>query len=331
MNTFIKKLIPAGIISLLASYKRRHVMKKLFDKDRKKYQDSAFLSSKKQTYTNLVGRIIFYYHSIEKGLSHKNFRPGFGVNALSGLMMAINEYEENGFDTSDLQYATGIGVIHRYVEKHRNLNIDISHIIKWIESKKDRDIGLGGVEYYNLEDIYKEIKMDFKELCESRRSVRDFGESKLELSNILHSINLAFRTPSVCNRQPWMVYLIRSKKVISELLEIQKGFKGFGANIDSLILVTSDSSKLSNVYERNQGHIDSGMLSMSLLYSLHYNKIASCPLNTNFEQDREDQVRTILKIPNHENLTMFIAIGSYPNTFVVPKSERSLNLLKVIE
>jgi nitroreductase len=331
MKKQIKNILPSGIISTLANQKRRLVMKKLFDNDRERYQNSAFLSAKHQTYKNLIGRIIFYYHSIEKGLSHKKFRPGFGVNALSGLMNAIREYEDNGFDTADLQYKTGIGVIHRYVERHQNLDVDVTHVKNWIESTKIEDIGLGGVIDYNTNDIYKEEKMDFKELCESRRSVRDFGELKLELNHILNSINLAFRTPSVCNRQPWMVYLIRNMKTISELLEIQKGFKGFGENIDSLIVITSDSSKLSNAYERNQGHIDSGMLSMSLLYSLHYNKIASCPLNANFEHVRDEQVRKILNIPNSENLTMFIAIGSYPNTFVVPNSVRSQDLLKVVE
>jgi len=177
---------------------------------------------------------------------------------------------------------------------------------------------------YNLsrKDIIFKTHVDFESLSQYRFSVRDFSNEALNLSDIEKAIRISQKTPSVCNRQPWHTYLIRDKEVISNLLLLQGGLTGQGSNIDSLILVTSDNNSLNTYRERNQGFVDSGMYSMSLLYAFASLGIAGCPLNANMPFRNENRVRNIMSIPSHQNLTMFIAIGGYPENFNVPKSKR---------
>lgn len=48
--------------------------------------------------------------------------------------------------------------------------------------------------------------MDFKDVVEKRHSVRQFADTKIEKKTIKEIVQLAQRTPSWVNSQPWQVY-----------------------------------------------------------------------------------------------------------------------------
>ena len=79
---------------------------------------------------------------------------------------------------------------------------------------------------------------------------------------------------------------------------------------------------MSQIHERNQTFIDGGLFSMSLVYSLTFNNVATCILNTNFSLKQENEIKSILNINEFEDLILFIAIGSFPNITKSPISLR---------
>jgi nitroreductase len=279
---------------------------------------------KNRNQENLEAKIIFHYHSLEKGLSNINFRAGFGKNAYTQLIDTMHLYDKKGFDKKSIAYQSGLSVLNEYVIKHENSNVNTDVLKKEIQNLayQNNIYNLGGVYNLQKKEVVEKSKGDFKSLALNRFSVRDFANKKIDVDLINQALNIAKKTPSVCNRQPWHTYVIRNKDLINSVLEVQGGFRGHGNNLDTLILVASNNNYLSNYTERNQGFTDCGMYSMSLIYSLQYFGLATCALNANLPLDRDYTARKILKIPDNQNLVMFIAVGEYEDTFKTPKSPR---------
>ncbi|MGH2182869.1 nitroreductase family protein, partial [Enterococcus faecalis] len=122
-------------------------------------------------------------------------------------------------------------------------------------------------------------EVDFKYLALNRYSIRDYDSSDVDLGMLNEAIEIALKSPSVCNRQSARVYVINDKKEIKELLNIQGGFNGYELP-PCLILVTCDIQDFIDISERNQPYIDGGIFAMSLIYALEYQGFATCTLNT---------------------------------------------------
>ena len=207
---------------------------------------------------------------------------------------------------------------------HGYVRLDVSDVEKRLDtlSTKEDPASIGGVFTYSKERIIKHSGTGFDGLAMNRYSVRDFGEEKVPMKAISDSIETAMKTPSVSNRQAWNVRIIRNKTLLKEVLKLQGGLKGHGKNMDSLLVVTSDYTGLGDAGEYKQGHIDSGLFSMSLLYALTDKGLATCPLNADVHPLEDNLIREKLDIKDEESLTMFIAVGSYPETMLIPKSQR---------
>jgi nitroreductase len=324
MKKIIKKVLPKWVINYYHKIRTYLLIKSAYNTDRKRFVKSAFELSKQKSKENIEAKIIFNYHSIEKGLSNVKFREGFGKNALTQLIMTLQEYVKNGYDRNNLAFQTGISVINEYIQRHKDSKIDIKYLENNMNILKSDSIisDTGGIFSLKSEDIISKSKLDFKSLALNRYSVRDYSNTKVDIEIINEALRIASKTPSVCNRQPWHTYVIRDKSLSKSILEIQKGFNGYGSNLDTLILITSNNSFLSGYNERNQGFVDAGMFSMSLIYAIHYLGLATCPLNACLPNEQELKVRELLSVPETHNLVMFIAIGSYDKVFLVPKSKR---------
>lgn len=174
----------------------------------------------------------------------------------------------------------------------------------------------------NSVDLPQFDQLSFEELSKIRYSLRDFGEDNLDDSEVFKAINMASKTPSVCNRQSWKVRYIKCPEKVKDTLIIQNGLTGNGENLRKLLVVTADKQYMNGGHERNQTYIDGGLFMMSLLYALTSIGIASCTLNTNFDMKRESNMRQLLDVKDSEDFIALIAIGTYPKTFKVAKSPR---------
>ena len=76
------------------------------------------------------------------------------------------------------------------------------------------------------------------------------------------------------------------------------------------------------VNERNEGYVDGGLFSMSLLYALEARGLAACPLNTMFSEQVDRKTRDLLDIPDNEVFVMYIAVGHFKETSKICRSQR---------
>jgi len=73
--------------------------------------------------------------------------------------------------------------------------------------------------------------MDFSELLDKRRSVRDFEDKKVPLEVIEEIINDAIKAPNAGNMQLWRFVVVNDKEYIRKISDANK--KGFLADLDA--------------------------------------------------------------------------------------------------
>lgn len=324
MKTQLKKILPKVLINRLKNMINRYNLIKLFVQDYKNYKKSAYFYKRELNCDNLKGKIIMSSHSIEKGLSNTNIRLGFGSRALEKLFESLEEYVLRKYPTNDTDILSAISVIEEYSAYHQKHDYDTSTLIQRLRNITEQvSEGDGGIDKLKYESIIKHKDAPFNTFMKHRYSVRDFSDRDVEIDLIDEALELSRKTPSSCNRQAWMTYVIKDKDKISKILHKQAGLvKHRQDKVNTLILVVSNNSYYNDGSERNQGFIDGGIFAMNLLYSLTYVGLATCSLNAEMSINNTNYVKTLLRIPDNQNLIMFIAVGHYPEVFSVPKATR---------
>lgn len=326
MRAQIKKMMPNSLLVFVRKLRKKNELNKLYKFDKKRLIKYGYSINDKYLEENLRSKITFHYHAIEKGLSNSNLRLGFGERAFTELFWAMDKYLESGYSTDDYRFQSAMSVIESYVYFHKNENYSVT----WIENKMDSyskylkkdNLEIGGFKIFNKNALIGFEQLPFKELSESRYSIRDFGKEKVDDLKVFEAINIATKTPSVCNRQAWKVRYIKSLDKVKATLSIQDGLSGNGENLSNLLVITTDKQYMNGGHERNQTYIDGGLFTMSLLYALTSKGIASCTLNTSFNLNKEFKMRQLLDIEESEDFIAILAIGTYPDIVKVAKSPR---------
>lgn len=322
----LKNITPQSVLKIRRKFINSKQLKKLYSFDRNRHNKYAYDLNSDYTLNNLRSKITFHYHSIEKGLSNPDLRLGFGKSAFEGLFFAMDKYVEKGFPTSDNRFQQAISVISEYINIHRINNYDT----EWVTSKYNRYkkyfieefYEVGGSDSIKSKKIPKYKELNFKELSTYRYSIRDFGEELIDDNDIYDAIQMATKTPSVCNRQAYRVYQIKNTQKLKKAYEMQGGLTTNGNNLQQFLLVTCNREFMNGPHERNQTYIDGGMYLMSLIYALTYHQIATCTLNTNFTLEKEKAMRELLDVSYSEDLIAFVAIGSFAEETKYAKSPR---------
>ena len=326
MRDILKKLFPEQLIVVIRNKTLAYKLNAYYSFDKKRFKKYAYQFRDSYTEDNLRSKITFHYHAIEKGLSNANLRLGFGEKAFKQLFNAMDKYIELNYSTEDSRFQSAISVIQSYVNMHKKNDFLVEDIegrlvkySKYIINKK-RDNG--GYVTLNKGELPDFRELSFKELSNNRYSVRDFADTEVKDTHIFDAVQIATKTPSVCNRQSWNVHYIKNQNIVEKVLKLQGGLTGNGENLSKLLLVTCDKQYMMGPQERNQTYIDGGLFTMSLLYALESEGLATCTLNTNYTINIEKMMRKILDISMSEDLIAFVAIGNYPEIFKVAKSPR---------
>jgi nitroreductase len=328
----LERILPVSLISFIkrSIYFFRLLMYYFYDY--RQYSKHSFGFRIKPSLENLRAKITLHYHSLEKGISNTNVRLGFGEKALKNLFHVLEEYKNNNFPKDDTRYLSAINILFAYVNLHDKNNYDIS----WVKEKLDKQINYLGEndrhkllkEYFPYREFTKKeilasTHKPFNEFIKHRISVRDYSSEDVDVNKINEAIEMAIMTPSVCNRQPWKVYVIKTYDIIQKVLDVQKGLNGDRrVNVKNLLIITTDISYFANDKERNEPFIDGGLFSMSLLYALHYQGLAACSLNASLSNKDFEEVKKIAEIKDSERLIMFISIGNYTEDLKAPISTR---------
>lgn len=282
-----------------------------------KYSSSINFTDSKE---KLEGRICVFYHALEKGLSLPNPKDGFGEQKAIDLIKLTLIYIK--LDNHSLELLSTIsGVLKKYFEYNsKSKNIELTdcyrEFLKLVLVEASLNAGLSQAYKSTLSFT------DYSEFVTTRRSIRDFKDVAVSRSRIEECVKLARYTPSVCNRQPWKVYIYQGKAEVTNALSLQHGNKGFCDDLNSLILVTVDRAKFWHALERNQAYIDGGMFSMSIVNALHASGLGCCCLNMSLTAIQESKLKSELNIDASEIPIMMITVSEYDNGAKVASSER---------
>lgn len=274
-------------------------------------------------------------HVIEKGMSLRNPRLGFGQKKVIDLISHLSKYVDlyMSFDSDFLVYP--LCTIRSYIRYTKEKNVDIKNIeyefrnlCDKIESKGyhfSEEIVSAGVIMKNHETLKEEIKKPFQEFVMSRHSIRYFTDEIPARSIVEKALNTARYTPSACNRQSWHTH-IYTGEIAHKLFEIQGGAHGFEHDMHMGIIVTADANAFLH-YEIHQPYIDGGLYAMSLIYSLHAEGLGCVPLSFGFYMDKLKRIKKEFSIPENEILIVLLGVGYLPKVYKIAVSNR-LELIK---
>lgn len=325
MKNNFKKLLPPVLQEKLRRIIYSMQLKRDLYLDLKRYSKHSFTLSSEKSKRHYEADLIFYYHKIEKGLSLPNPRPGFGEKNVNLLISKIEYYTKKyGWDEVSLVSLNSLISYYKFNEKS-NLNSEI--FLDRIE-KLEKSIGnydaktiVGGVDSVSKKDIDMS-KINFKDFANSRYSIRNFRKDEVDICLIKEAVQIAQKSPSVCNRQSARVYIYSDKDARKMVLNHQNGNTGFGENADKILIVTSELKDFRGSNERNQSFIDGGLYSMSLIYALHSQGLGTCALNLSLNHKAEVELKKVANIGESEVLIMMIAVGNIPENLKVASSSR---------
>lgn len=263
-------------------------------------------------------------HTIEKGMSMRNPRLGFGQQKVTNLIIRLKKYciLYLNQDSAFLEYP--LSTIQTYIEYTHNSGVDIPLIDKafselLVMAGRNSVASKAGVITETKANILANCNKDFESLLYSRHSIRYFSNEEISEELLLKALELAQRTPSACNRQGWLTHIYKAPQSI-ELIRWQGGSRGFEDEIKCAILVTANLKAFLS-HEVHQAYIDGGLYAMNLINSLHSLGLGTIPLSCGFNYPQLQELEKF-GIPENEAPIIIIGIGVLLDEFKVAVSER---------
>ena len=331
----IKTIVPHRVWRVLQGCKANMTLASYYAGQRKRFLRFCAGQWNVGQSEQLRGTMVYYIHRIEKGLSHRRFRAGFGRSAFGELRSVMDEWRERDYPVDDVTYIAARQVVRAYVRKHRALEKPIPEFvgvwfadevasvdIESVEQAEKADVaGNAGVKTVRAADKRDNASLDYAALFAGRSSVREYAETPVDMGTVRKAVSMSMKTPSVCNRQAYRVLLISNPKFIEQALALQGGWRGYDAP-PVLALISVDVRGFVSVVERNEPYIDGGLFAMAFLTALECESLAACPLNTMMREKQEHEIRKLLGVPDYETLIAFVAIGNFPESIESPVSFR---------
>lgn len=273
----------------------------------------------------LLALMTYNYHTLEKGLSMKSIRHGYGKQKVISLLERTKKYVMQGYDVNLSQFIASCSVLDKYYTFHQEVKYNISDYFSLSDYeliKKYSKENIGGTMNISVSDYFLSSKLNYRDFSLSRHSIRSFSTELIEQKKIERAINLAKHCPSACNRQSTKVYLIENSKAIKKILEIQKGINATANEVHQLLVITSNRNYFFTSGERYQIFVDGGIFIQSVLMSLHFEEIAACPLHWSLNMRQDNRIKEIVKFGSGEKVISLIAIGNLAQDMKVPASHR---------
>jgi len=325
------------LYSRTATYSHESKLKLASRLDCLRYSKSAWIDAQgvypgrdtsRKNHENLSAIITMEYHRIEKSLSMPMQKQGSGQDAVVRLILALQQQlEESGISTEG---QISLKVLETYLKETplsllKDQTLALLTTLEQIHreyAKLEVQLNNVGRIRINSDELFRKSNIDNHLFLRTRHSIRDFKDDPVDEALIKDICSLAMTAPSVCNRQAWKLYAFTKKNHILELLALQNGNRGFADKIPLLFIVATDLRRFVSVEERNQPWVDGGLFAMTLMLSLHSYGLGSCPLNWCATLSNDDRLRSLLKIPYHEAILMYVAAGHLPRELAVTESPR---------
>ena len=311
--------------------KLKHLLLDRFEEDsrenainyyKKLFDCYAFVDGKCHSKEQFEASIVRLYHTLEKGLAYgDNYKPGFGRANVDMLIATMQSYSKM-YDINTFFYQTALSCLHAYLEKNQLYGIKDTELMELIEALPGKANHCGGIIDFTAPCSKCTSKMNYEELVTSRHSIRHFSREPVEIKTLEKAISLSQYTPSACNRQGWKTRIIADKNKLSCILENQNGNRGFGHEIDKLLIISCDIRFFQRNREFFQVFIDGGMYAENLINSLYFYGIGSIPLSASLLKSQSDKIKQIVGIHEAEQIILFLGVGNYPEKCLTTRSER---------
>jgi len=261
--------------------------------------------------------IVMGYHVLEKGLTMPHRRLGCGTGAAVRLLELVRSFERRF--GSDPQVTHAVGVLRAYRELHRDHPGPMPRLDAFLAEHPDVPAAIE--PHVRREDFFAAKDAPFPAFAASRHVVRHFAGS-VPRDVIAHAIELAMTAPSACNRQPARVHVIDDPGLRDRLFALQGGTRGFGQDVDKVLVVTADLSSVRWAWERHDCYVNGGIFVMNLCYALHWHGVAHCILHWSVAPAADRAAHELLDIPANEAIVQVLACGQAPEAFDVAASPR---------
>lgn len=266
-------------------------------------------------------------HVIEKGMSIRETRIGFGQAKVAALIDRLRKYNKL-YGSSDKDFLLyPLSTIKGYISYQHEDKVEIPEIEQAFRLLCD-EVGISadtlslsaGIEQKTAEYLQTQAQSDFSSLLYSRHSIRYFKDELPSKEMLEQALTLAARTPSACNRQAWHTHIYFGEDV-HELLRMQTGCRGFHDDIHCAIVVTADMKGFLG-HEPFQCYIDGGLYAQNLINSLHYVGLGTIPLSCGFMSDTLQPIQKRFNIPENEVMIVIIGTGVMQEEMKVALSTR---------
>lgn len=285
----------------------------------------SFVDLKCSSLEQFEASITRLYHTVEKGLSYEKYRAGFGKDTVQNLVSSLQQYIDHGYTTDAFFYTAALSCLYEYIDKNKEYGYIDRKLEEKVKNIPGSNIHNGGAISISAPDNPE--LMTYDTLVKSRHSIRHFSSSHVDKKLIKEAVELAQYTPSACNRQGWRTRIVSDKSIVKEILSNQNGNRGFGEEIDKILVITADLRYQQRSRELFQAYIDGGMYAESVLNSLFFKGIGTIPLSAALTPRQEARVRKSIGLDDAEVLILFIGIGNYPQgTFLTTMSKRKNNV-----
>ncbi|MCR5519413.1 MAG: nitroreductase [Bacteroidales bacterium] len=245
-------------------------------------------------------------HTLEKGMSLREPRQGFGKQKAEHLMERMEEYAGRyGYNPA---VSNALSILEGYLQFSRESGENMDMLSERFRNLLEK---FGNPDYPRTDCtiVMEEFKTgSFEDVILGRHSCRYFKKKEVGVEVINKALELASHTPSACNRQAWRTHVF-SEEACAKLLEWQGGCRGFEDEPAACILVTADRKAFLH-YEMFQPYIDGGMYAMNLINCLQSLSLATIPLSCGFHSDKLAALRGF-GIPANEVPIVIIGLG-YP-------------------
>ena len=274
-------------------------------------------------------------HRLEKGLLMKPRRPVFAeayigetVQAFAEVMRALRTKSGDTASEEDPLVAWGQDVLDEYfgavttsekVTAQRAL-YDQARISVLEKVAAGDGIGTGAYGVHaspripylrNTDPLPVDIEA-MQALAYRRRSVRWFADTPVPREHIDKALEVAFQSPSACNRQPFVFRVFDDPEMVRHISEIPMGTAGYAHNIPVIVVIVGRQRAYFSERDRHLIYIDGSLAAMSFMFGLEVQGIGSCPINWPDIEDRERKMAKALKLAPDERPIMLVALG-YPD------------------
>lgn len=261
-------------------------------------------------------------HRIEKGISHNNPKPVFGINYIEETIKAFEIEANRNKDQKTLNWATG--VLKLYFDKVDNNNKIISGCKKKFENALS-DGFTYNLNYHTVADSKRNNKpnLEFvKKLLESRKSIRWFSNKKVEQDILIKVAELANSAPSACNRQPIKIHIYDNPETIFQISSLPLGATTFYKNVPVFILFIGSLDAYFSERDRHTIYVDGGLLAMNFMLALEAHGLSSCPINWPDIASKNKKLARIIGLEDYEKCVMCLAVGYADENQIIPLSIR---------